>query len=143
MRLFEACNKWEETNTPFAFVTIISSTGTVSRREGRMAVSKSGECLGTIGGGVHEAEARSLALSALKNGKNVIKNIKVRDKGEISVMIDIPVKDRSVIILGAGHVGKALYDILHYLKWHVTVIDPRKELNTEESFPFARRIVRE
>ena len=78
MRLFEACNKWEETNTPFAFVTIISSTGTVSRREGRMAVSKSGECLGTIGGGAHEAEARSLALSALKNGRNVIKNIKVR-----------------------------------------------------------------
>ena len=143
MRLFEACNRWEETNTPFAFVTIISSTGTVSRREGRMAVSKSGECLGTIGGGAHEAEARSLALSALKNGKNVIKNIKVRDKGEISVMIDIPVKDRSVIILGAGHVGKALYDIFHYLKWHVTVIDPRKELNTEESFPFARRIVSE
>ena len=141
MRLFEACNKWEETNTPFAFVTIISSTGTVSRREGRMAVSKSGECLGTIGGGAHEAEARSLALSALKNGKNVIKNIKVRDKGEISVMIDIPVKDRSVIILGAGHVGKALYDIFHYLKWHVTVIDPRKEINTEESFPYGERVV--
>ena len=143
MSLFKECSRWEANNIPFAFLTIISSSGTVSRKEGRMAVSKDGECVGTIGGGAQEAEAKSLAKEAIKNGKNRIERIKVRDKGEISVMIDIPIKDRSVVILGAGHVGKALYDVFYSIKWHVTVVDPRKDLNTEESYPFARRIVSE
>ena len=143
MSLFKECGRWEANNIPFAFLTIISSSGTVSRKEGRMAVSKDGECVGTIGGGAQEAEAKSLAKEAIKNGKNRIERIKVRDKGEISVMIDIPIKDRSVVILGAGHVGKALYDVFYSIKWHVTVVDPRKDLNTEESYPFARRIVSE
>ena len=141
MSLFNKCSQWESLNIPFALVTIISSSGTVSRREGRMAVSKAGECAGTIGGGAQEAEAKALALSAIQNGKNMTKRIKVRDKGEIEVMIDIPVKDRSLVILGAGHVGRALYDVFYSLKWYVTVIDPRKELITDDAFPCAERIV--
>lgn len=141
MNLFELCSEWESKNIPFALVTIIDSSGTVSRREGRMAVNKSGECVGTVGGGAQEAEAKSLAVSALKSGKNERKRIKVRDKGEIEVMIDIPVKDRSVVIVGAGHVGKALYDVFYSLKWHVSIIDPRIELNAESSFPFGERII--
>ena len=143
MSLFKECSYWEENNIPFALVTIISSSGTVSRKEGRMAVSKDGKCFGTIGGGAQEAEAKAFALRAIEGGKNRIERIKVRDKGEISIMIDVPVKDRSVVILGAGHVGKALYDLFYSLKWHVTVIDPREELNTEESYPFALRIMDE
>ena len=52
-------------------------------------------------------------------------------------------KMSKIVILGAGHVGKALYDVFYSIKWHVTVVDPRKDLNTEESYPFARRIVSE
>lgn len=141
MSLFETCSIWERNNTPFAMVTIISSTGTVSRREGRMAVSKDGKSVGTIGGGAHEAEARDLAISAIKSGKNTIKRIKVRDKGEISVMIDVVVKDRSVVILGAGHVGKALYNVFYSLGWRVTIIDPREELNNKENYPNALCLV--
>lgn len=42
MDLFEKCAFWEKTRTPFALVTIIGSSGTVSRREGRMAVTRDG-----------------------------------------------------------------------------------------------------
>ena len=111
---------------PFALLTIVEAKGTVSRRSGRMAVSKDGEKAGTIGGGAHEAEAVEAALDAIKTGQGEKKRIKVRDKGEIEVMIDIPIQDRSLVIIGAGHVGQALYEMFYRLKWHVTVLDSRK-----------------
>ena len=57
MELFEKCALWERMRLPFALLTIVEAKGTVSRRSGRMAVSKDGEKAGTIGGGAHEAEA--------------------------------------------------------------------------------------
>lgn len=140
MNLFEKCGEWELKRIPFAMITIISSSGTVSRKEGRMAVSKYGECVGTIGGGAQESRGREIAMKAIMTGSNIRERIKVRDKGEIEVMVDVAIKDRSIVILGCGHVGKALYDIFYSLKWHVSVIDPRQELNTRDSFPYAERI---
>ena len=143
MELFEKCALWERMRLPFALLTIVEAKGTVSRRSGRMAVSKDGEKAGTIGGGAHEAEAVRYALDAMKTGQGEKKRIKVRDKGEIEVMIDIPIQDRSLVIIGAGHVGQALYEMFYRLKWHVTVLDSRKELLSEASFPFAERLCRD
>ena len=66
MELFEKCALWERKRLPFALLTIVEAKGTVSRRSGRMAVSKDGEKAGTIGGGAHEAEAVRYALKAMK-----------------------------------------------------------------------------
>lgn len=68
--LFDKLGEKEKYNESFALVTIIGATGTVSRKSGRMAVFSDGSTLGTIGGGRHEAEAVSLALEALRDGKN-------------------------------------------------------------------------
>ena len=137
MDLFEKCAFWEKTRTPFALVTIIGSSGTVSRREGRMAVTRDGVTVGTVGGGKQEHEAKCLALKALEEGRNIREKIKVRDKGEIEVMVDVVVEDKSVFILGCGHVGRALYEVFSYLGWRVTVGDVRKELLDEEFFSSA------
>lgn len=141
MKLFEALKEKERINEAFALLTIISTKGTVSRREGRMAVFKDGTTLGTIGGGKQEADCVDKALEALKSGKGGVINIKVRDCGEMSVMIDIPIKDRSVVIIGAGHVSKALYDIFSFLEWNITIIDEREELLTSSRFLNANRIL--
>ena len=81
MKLFEKYDLWERMRLPFALLTIVEAKGTVSRRSGRMAVSKDGEKVGTIGGGAHEAEAVRYALKAMKTGQGEKKRIKVRDKG--------------------------------------------------------------
>lgn len=141
MDLFEYCREAELYRKPLALVTIISSSGTVSRSEGRMAVGKDGVSYGTIGGGKHEADARVCALSAIRDGKGRRERIKVREKGEIEVMIDVVVKDRSIVILGAGHVGKALYEVFHTLGWHVTVVDTRSELLSEGAYPYCLRVL--
>ncbi len=139
--LFDILGEKEKYNESFALVTIIGASGIVSRRSGRMAVFRDGSTAGTIGGGKHEAEAVSLALEALRGGRNRREKIKVREFGEIEIMIDIPVADRRVVIIGAGHVGKALYSLFHFLSWHVTVVDYREELLNEKSFPYAERVL--
>lgn len=139
--LFSILGDKEKYNEAFALVTIIGSNGTVSRHSGRMAVFPDGRAIGTIGGGAHEAEAVRLALAALKEGRGRREILKVRKFGEIEIMIDIPVRDRRILIVGAGHVGKAVYDIFHYLGWHVTVVDTRNFLLNEESYPYGERIL--
>lgn len=139
--LFEKMAEKERFNEAFSLVTIISSRGTVSRKEGRMAVFLDGTTEGTIGGGEHEKKAKEDALLALKEGRGRVETIKVREYGEIDIMIDIPLQDRRICIIGAGHVGKAIYDTFYRLKWNVSVIDTRADLLSEESFPFARRVI--
>ncbi len=46
-----------------------------------------------------------------------------------------------LVIFGSGHISKALYDIAVMLKMKTTVLDERKELLTEERFPFAERLI--
>lgn len=139
--LFERLGEREKYNEPFALVTIIGSTGTVSRRSGRMAVFPDGRTEGTIGGGAHESEAVRYAVAAIHDGRNRREKIKVSEYGEIEIMIDVPIKERRVIVIGAGHVGKAIYDTFHYLGWHVRVVDTRPDILTEESFPYAGRVI--
>ena len=45
-----------------------------------------------------------------------------------------------LVFMGAGHVGKALYDVAKLCALDVTVMDDRAELNTPERFPDAERI---
>lgn len=139
--LFDTLGEKEKYNEAFALVTITGFSGTVSRREGRMAVFPDGSTEGTIGGGEHESGAVKLALEALEEGKGRRATVDVGGHGEIEIMIDVAVKDRRILIIGAGHVGKALYDEFHHLGWHVTLVDTREELLTEERFPFAQRII--
>ncbi len=138
--LFKTLGEKEKNNEAFALVTIISSRGTVSRREGRMAVFPDGTTEGTIGGGEHERKAVNLATRAIKEERGRRALIKIRDHGEIEVMIDVAIKERRIVVVGAGHVGKALYDEFYHLGWHVSVVDTRVELLSEERFPFAERI---
>lgn len=44
-----------------------------------------------------------------------------------------------IIAFGAGHIGKALYDLAVLNDMKMTVLDDRKELLTEERFPLAER----
>lgn len=139
--LFGILGEKEKNNEAFALVTILGHSGTVSRHSGRMAVFPDGTTAGTIGGGEHEAEAVRLALEALSSGAGRREKLRVRKFGEIEIMIDVPVKDRRIVIVGAGHVGKALYELFYYLGWHVTVIDTREALLSEEEYPHAERIL--
>lgn len=48
-----------------------------------------------------------------------------------------------LVLFGAGHIGKALYDLATLQNMRVCVIDPRADENSAERFPLAMRIIAE
>lgn len=141
MKIFSLASQKEMFNEPFALVTITGYIGTVPRKEGRMIVSKEGKIYGTIGGGEHEEKARLEAVKRIETGIGGEEKIRVNNSGEITVMIDIPLCDRSIVIIGSGHVGKAIYELMYSLTWYVTVLDEREDLLNEENYPYAERVI--
>ncbi len=134
MKLYGKAAEAEKNGTPFAVVTIISAEGTVSRREGRMLVFQDGSSCGTIGGGVVEAEAIHVASECIVAGHGRRAVIDNGGKGRIEVFIDVPAADRSVIIVGNGHVGTALGELLSALGWRTVLLErgtDRKRLLAE------------
>lgn len=135
MELFEKAASLKRYNIPFALVTLLETSGTAPRSEGRMLVTKEGEIYGSVGGGAMEAEARRIAIEAILENKGRRIFLPVRKDGMAELFVDIPVKDRSVIIIGAGHVALELEKLLHKLGWRTYVLDRRPELLTKDRFP--------
>lgn len=68
--------------------------------------------------------------------------LSVFEKGSEEIEETIRLKPR-LVLFGAGHVAKAVYDIACMLGISVTTIDERKEMNSEKRFPLAERILLE
>lgn len=143
MKLFERLSIAERYSEPFALVTLTSINGITPRTEGRMAVFADGSSFGTIGGGAMERNAIDSAIEAIKSGKARKINLKVKGEGMAELYIDVPIKDRCVVIVGAGHVAKAMAKMLSFVSWNVYVIDSRRDIANDKDFPNAKVIVDE
>jgi len=66
----------KEENSPKAIITIVSTKGSVPRKEGaKMIVWPYGKILGSIGGGCSEGEVINTARDVLRNGGYQIQSI--------------------------------------------------------------------
>lgn len=70
LTLYRSARQALEQGRPACMVTIVKTRGSTPRSAGsKMLVYRDGTCLGTIGGGCGEAEARQQALRALDIGQ--------------------------------------------------------------------------
>ncbi len=140
-----------------ALVRVIETRGSAPREAGAMmAVTRSGDILGTIGGGALEWEALALARQLAAKGEAVARRIDRAlgpDLGQCCggrVILDLRVFVRAdmteleglveaaaghdarqpLIIFGAGHVGRALVMALAPLPFRVSWVDSR-----DDAFP--------
>ena len=120
--MFEIAKEREELNLPFAIVTIVETKGIVPRKNSRMLVLPDGSCFGTVGGGSVERFATKEALNALEKGKGGV--IKTNTpKGEVTMMIDLPTKGRSLHIIGGGHVGLEIARLMYKAGYAIYLYD--------------------
>ena len=112
-----------------------------------MLVGLNAELLaGTIGGGEMESRALKAASSAITSGKASTLSVDLIDPasgdagvcgGTVELFIEPLLSAPTLLIIGAGHVGKAL---VHLAKWcglRVLLMDDRVELCTPEAAPGA------
>ncbi|MEX1247174.1 MAG: XdhC family protein [Anaerolineales bacterium] len=131
-----------------ALCTVTRTSGSVPRRAGaKMLVFPDGRIEGTVGGGELEARVIAEALAALKDGQPRMVEYSLVDRergdpgicgGTVEVFVE-PVQPQStLLIIGAGHVGRALAQLAEMLGYRVLLSDDRPDLCTPEAVPHAQ-----
>jgi xanthine dehydrogenase accessory factor len=130
-----------------ALCTIIASSGSSPRHAGtKMLVFEDGTFMGTIGGGEIEDVIFQEAFDSILTQKTkVLKYSMVDPKrgdpgacgGTMEVLVEPILPKARVIVIGGGHVGKAIAHLAKYLGFQVAVSDDRAEFCTPEMNPDA------
>ena len=126
-----------KTGTAAALCTIIRAKGSTPRKEGcKMLVYASGSIVGTIGGGEVESRVIEEALDSIQSGERKIRAYDLinPDKGDpgicggtLEVFIDPLTQPEDLIVVGGGHVGKAVVYLAKWLGFRVILSDNRED----------------
>jgi len=126
---------------------VVETKGSTPRQAGsKMLVFPDGSISGTIGGGEMEHRVVQEALAALAEGKPRLISYKMTDPkegdpgicgGQLEVYVEPILPRKTVIVVGAGHVGLAVAHLAKWLGFAVVVSDDRQDFATPELVPDA------
>nr|MBN1228550.1 XdhC family protein [Anaerolineae bacterium] len=149
--LFEGIVAAVSSGKNVALATIIRDRGSVPRHTGtKMLVYPDGSFKGTIGGGELELRVVADALAVLESGKPSIVHYELSDPakgdpgvcgGQVDIFLEPMMPDPTVLVIGCGHVGKAVAELAHWLGFYVIVTDDREDLCNPETIPDADKYV--
>lgn len=122
---------------------VTASEGVVPRHAGsKMLVYADGSSMGSVGGGSVEKKSKDLALQALSDGKPRVFDFDFASEayagqqgaGKMHLYIE-PQIVPMLLILGAGHVARAVASLGNKLDFRVVVYDDRPEVLEKSLFP--------
>jgi xanthine dehydrogenase accessory factor len=145
--IYQAVVQLEEQNEAGALCTVVRTSGSTPRgAASKMLVYSDGRLLGTVGGGEMESRVIDEALQAMQDGKPRLVEYSLAEPergdpgvcgGQMEVYVEPILPEPVVIVVGCGHVGKAVAHLAKWLKFRVLVSDDRAELCTPEAVPGA------
>lgn len=145
--LYEELSELEARGDGGVLCTVIRTQGSSPRHAGsKMLVYPDGAISGTIGGGEMESRVIHDALEALSGGETRVLSYSLRDPGagdpgvcggEVEIFLEPLTTDATLLVIGAGHVGRALVHLGGWLGFRVVVCDDRPEFCTPEATPGA------
>ncbi|MFZ1947735.1 MAG: XdhC family protein [bacterium] len=149
-RVLKTAGEWLAGGRMVCLATIIKREGSAPREAGsKMAICASGETAGSIGGGGLEREIIERAKRALEDGRVSIVDFNLGEQspeldslcgGKVSVLLEPLGNSRRLVVAGAGHVGKAVARLAHWVGFAVTLVDDRDEFLADDDL--SREIVR-
>ena len=147
MSIYQALADLELKGECAVLCTIIASQGSTPRHEGsKMLVYPDGHFIGTIGGGEIENRVIKEALQALGDGKARRLNYSMVDPqegdpgicgGTLEIYLEVMLWRPEILVIGGGHVGKAVAHLAKWLGYRVSVSDDRAEFCTSAAQPDA------
>lgn len=143
--VFEAVVSAQQENKPAALATVIETKGSVPRQAGsKMLVWPNGEIVGTVGGGQMEAYVIEEALAALRDGQPRVLTYNLSDLGAgdpgvcggtARVFVEPLLTPLTVVVIGCGHVGRAVAELAKWMEYRVVLVDDRPGYATPEAIP--------
>jgi xanthine dehydrogenase accessory factor len=135
---------------PVVLATVVGTCHSVPRHAGsKMLVRPGGRHCGSIGGGAAEARVVADALAALAREEPQLRHYALSGGpgsgdaglgpcgGELTVYLEPHVPPPAVLVVGCGHVGRAVADLAHWLGFRVIAVDNRAEMVTPGLLPDA------
>ena len=127
-------------------LTVVGIKGSTPRELGaRMLWRPDAEMQGTIGGGQFEHLALASAKRVFRDRTRIVEQFVLGAEAEqccggvMEVLIEYVGPALRLVLFGAGHVSKALLDVLHDSPFEVIVADDRKDWNAPGRFGPARQ----
>jgi xanthine dehydrogenase accessory factor len=149
MTLYEALADLEKNNKPGALCTIIRSKGSTPRHvTSKMLVYPDGHIYGSVGGGEVENRVIKEALLAMEDRKPRLLEYNMTDPkrgdpgicgGQLEIYVEPIIPKPLLVVIGSGHVGKAVVHLAKWLGYFVAVCDDRPEFCNPETVPEADR----
>lgn len=144
-RVHLALGELEEHNAPGVLCTIVRSQGSTPRHAtSKMLVYPDGHIVGTVGGGQMESWVIVEALQALKDGQPRMLEYSMTDPsrgdpgvcgGQVEIFVEPITPKPTLLLIGSGHVGKAVAHLADWLGFYVVVSDDRPEFCNQEAVP--------
>jgi xanthine dehydrogenase accessory factor len=145
--IFQALGELEKTHHPAALCTVVRTSGSTPRHStSKMLVYPDGHILGTVGGGELENRVRKEALDSLNDGKPRLLTYNMTDPshgdagvcgGQVEVFVEPIIPPATLVVIGGGHVGKAVAHLAKWLGFRVAIADDRPKFCTPEINPDA------
>lgn len=145
--IYQALADLQANNESAALCTVTKSEGSTPRHVGsKMLVYPDGKFIGTVGGGDLEHRVLDEAWMALSDGKprSLVYNLVNPKRGDpgvcggtVEVFVEPILPPATIVVIGGGHVGKAVVHLAKWLGFRVAVSDDREEFCNPESVPGA------
>ncbi len=145
--IYQAVAELETTHQPAALCTVVKTSGSTPRHStSKMLVFPDGHILGTVGGGELENRVVKEALASLQDGKPRNLAYTMADPargdpglcgGQVEVFVEPILPSPMLVVVGGGHVGKAVAHLAKWLGFRVAVSDDRAEFCTPAANPDA------
>ncbi len=143
--VFEAALIAQREGRPAALATVVQTQGSVPRQAGsKMLVWADGSLIGTVGGGEMEARTVQEALDAIRSGQPRMMRYNLADLesgdpgvcgGTVELFVEPLMPPPTVVVIGCGHVGKAVAELAKWMEYRVVVTDDRPGYATPEQIP--------
>jgi xanthine dehydrogenase accessory factor len=145
--IYQAVAEAERENRLAALCTVVRSQGSTPRRaSSKMLVYPDGSLLGSVGGGEMESRVIAEARQAMQDGKPRFVEYNMSDPsrgdpgvcgGQMEIFVEPLIPKPTLVLVGAGHVGRAVVHLAGWLGFRVIVSDDRPQYCTPEAVPGA------
>ena len=147
-KLYQEIANLIKTQGSAALCVIVQARGSTPRGTGsKMLVYADGRTSGTIGGGEMEHRVIQTAHEALADGEPRLVSYAMADPergdpgvcgGQLEVYVEPILPQPTVIVIGAGHVGREVARLAAWLGYEVIISDDRQEYLTDDLAAFGQ-----
>ena len=131
LQIFKEITRIIESRETAAHALVTETTGSSPRKAGaKMVVYPDGRVFGSIGGGRIEAETIEAALVSMTDGQPRTLRFSLTEQngfvcgGSVDIYVEPIVLAPRLLIVGAGHIGRALANCSQNAGYDVVIIDP-------------------